>query len=106
MLTVEVTDASGAPAVGRVVEFEVIPVKSEPPLTGEYQRVLVAGPAGTTFSGQGSLVTDATGKVAARVRFGERVGEAIVRIQVPEVAAGAASRRATPFSPALGITWC
>ena len=99
-LTVEVRDAAGNPAVGRVVEFEVEPVKNEPPLTGEYQRVGLGGPGATVFAGQISLTTDASGRVAARVRFGERVGEAVVRIFVPDLGSAVVEARYTVLAGA------
>ena len=85
-LTVEVIDASGRPAAGRLVEFEIVPVKNDPPLTGEYELVGFAGLGGTVFGGQGSLATDANGRVSLRVRLRERVGQGIIRIHVPDVA--------------------
>ena len=102
LFTVEVIDASGRPSVGRAVEFEVVPVKNDPPLTGEYQLVLLGGPNATTFAGQGSLATDANGRASFRVRLGERVGEGVVRIRVPEVAPAASFEARYTVLPGAG----
>jgi hypothetical protein len=100
-LTLEVMDASGRPAAGRMVEFEVVPVKNEPPLTGEYQHVLLGGPGATAFAGQGGLATDANGRASFRVRLGEKAGLGVVRIRVPEIApAGAFEARYTVLAGA------
>jgi hypothetical protein len=90
LLTVEVIDASGRPAVSRDVVFETTFARPGGPGTAEFPTVLL-GLKGTRTDWQITVPTDASGRAAAQVHLGVTPGAATVHITVPALGAGYAS---------------
>jgi hypothetical protein len=83
-LAVEVMDATGRPAAGRFVVFEVVP-NPPPPSVIVYEALTVAREGDTQLRSQILDTTDSRGRAAVRVRLGTAAGAGAVRINVPEL---------------------
>jgi hypothetical protein len=87
LLTVEVIDASGRPAVARDVVFETTFTRPGGPNTTEFPTVLL-GLKGFQPDWQITVPTDASGRATVQVHLGVRPGAATAHIKVPALGAG------------------